>query len=69
MISKIIFIVNESIDGGYEARAVGHSIYTQCDTYDELKETLKDAVVCHFDVNERPSLIYLHMVSDEVIAV
>jgi len=69
MVNEIIFIVSESLDGGYEAKAVGHSIYTQCETYHELKATLKDAVICHFDADERPSLIRIHMVSDDVIAV
>ena len=67
--NEIIFIVNESLDGGYEAKAVGHSIYTQCDTYRELKETLKDAVICHFETIDRPSFIRIHMVNDEVIAI
>ena len=44
MIDEIIFTVIESLDGGYEARAIGYSIYTQCDEYSELQETLRDAV-------------------------
>ena len=67
--SELIFVVTESFDGGYEAKAVGHSIYTQCDNYDELPEILRDAVKCHFDENELPSLIRIHMVKDEVIAI
>jgi hypothetical protein len=49
MVNEIIFSVTESLDGGYEAKAVGYSIYTQCDEYKELSETLRDAVKCHFD--------------------
>jgi len=49
MINEIIFTVTESVDGGYDAKAIGHSIYTQCDNYSELHEMLKDAVKCHFD--------------------
>ena len=45
--SKIIFAVEESPDGGYEARALGHSIYTQADTLDELKGMVRDALRCH----------------------
>ena len=67
--SELIFVVTESLDGGYEAKAVGHSIYTQCDNYDELPGILRDAVKCHFNENELPSLIRIHMVKDEVIAV
>ena len=69
MLNEIIFTVSESLDGGYEAEAVGHSIYTQCDEYSELQETLRDAVKCHFDENKMPALIRIHFVKDEVIAV
>ena len=69
MTNEIIFTVVESLDGGYEAQAIGHSIYTQCDKYTELPSTLRDAVRCHFDPAELPSLIRIHLVKDEVIAV
>ena len=49
MVNEIIFVVNESLDGGYEAQAIGHSIYTQCEEYFELKDLLRGAVRCHFD--------------------
>ena len=68
MASEIIFIVEESPEGGYEARAVGHSVFTEAETIDELKSKVQDAVRCHFDSNDRPSLIRLHQVRDEVIA-
>lgn len=69
MINEIIFTVTESLDGGYEAKAIGHSIFTQCDEYAELTETLRDAVKCHFDEQNMPSLIRVHFVKDEVIAI
>jgi len=69
MESEIIFEVQESPEGGYDARALGHSIYTQAETIDELKAMLQDAVRCHFDENEGPRVIRLHLVKDEVIAV
>jgi predicted RNase H-like HicB family nuclease len=69
MQTEIIFEVEESPEGGYDARALGHSIYTQAETIDELKAMLQDAVRCHFDENERPRVIRLHLVKDEVIAV
>ena len=69
MLNEIIFTVTESFDGGYEAVAVGYSIYTQCDNYLDLKETLRDAVKCHFDENKMPDTILIHMVKNEVIAV
>ena len=67
--TEIIFEVHESPEGGYEARALGHSIYSQADDWDQLKETLRDAVRCHFDEGESPRLIRIHLVRDEVIKV
>lgn len=65
---EIIFLVEEDPEGGYMARAIGESIFTQGDTLEELREMVKDAVQCHFEENERPRLIRLHIVRDEVIA-
>ena len=52
--TEIIFAVEESPEGGYEARALGYSIYTQAATLDELKEMLRDAVRCHCEEAARP---------------
>ena len=65
--SEIIFSVQESAEGGYEARALGHSIFTQADSLDELKSMVRDAVACHFDPESKPAIIRLHIVKDEVI--
>ena len=64
---EIVFSISESPEGGYEAKALDHSIYTQAETLDELRVAVRDAVRCHFDEAERPSLIRLHVVRDEVI--
>ncbi len=66
--SEIIFTVTESPEGGYEARALGYSIFTFGETMDELKAMVQDAVRCHFDETERPPVIRLHFVKDEVIS-
>jgi predicted RNase H-like HicB family nuclease len=47
--SEIIFIVETSEEGGYTAKALGQSIFTEGETLDELKKNVKDAVKCHFD--------------------
>lgn len=67
--SEIIFIVEISDEGGYTAKALGHSIYTEGETLEELKENIKDAVKCHFDVNDLPHIVRLHMVKDEVMSI
>lgn len=69
MNNEIIFSVEESIDGGYEAKAIGFSIFSQSETYEELIDNLRDAVKCHFDKDELPKLIRIHIVKDEVFAV
>ncbi|MEM1096058.1 MAG: 2-oxoisovalerate dehydrogenase [Bacteroidota bacterium] len=59
MQNEIIFLIAESPEGGYEARALGYSIFTEADTEDELREMVRDAVACHFDEAERPQITRL----------
>lgn len=61
--SEIIFMVHDSPEGGFEARALGHAIFTQADTLDELREMVRDAVRCHFDDPERPKVISCNLIS------
>ena len=64
---EIIFMVEESPEGGFIAKGLGVSIFTQADSIEALKEMVKDAVNCHFDDNKR-RIIRLHIVSEVVIA-
>jgi dephospho-CoA kinase len=67
--SEIIFEIFESPEGGFEARALGHAIFTQAESHEELKEMVRDAVRCHFENQaEQPKVIRLHMVHDELIS-
>ena len=68
MAEEILFLVEEAIEGGYYARSIGESIFTQADTLDELKIQIKDALSVHFDENDKPKIIRLHIVRDEVLA-
>lgn len=67
---EIIFEVSEDlIDGGYVAAAIGHGITTEADTIDDLRAMVREAVQCHFhDAAEKPKIIRLHFVRDEVLA-
>ncbi|HHG75073.1 type II toxin-antitoxin system HicB family antitoxin [Persephonella sp.] len=65
--NEIIFLVEEDIEGGYIAKALGESIITQGDTLEELKKNVKDAVNCHFEDDKKPKLIRLHIVKEEVL--
>jgi dephospho-CoA kinase len=68
-LSEIIFLVEEAQEGGYVARALGESIFTEADSLQELHEQVRDAVRCHFEEGQQPKLIRLHFVREEVIAV
>ena len=68
METEILFLVKESDEGGYEARALDHSIFTEADSLEELRVMVKDAVACHFDSGQGPKMIRLHFVREEVIA-
>ena len=67
---EIIFEVSDDeVDGGYSASAIGYGIHTQGETIKELRSNVKEAVECYFDETmNRPSLIRLHFVRDEVLA-
>ena len=66
--SEIVFLVEEAAEGGLSARALGESIFTEADTMEQLREQVRDAVRCHFDDGQRPAVIRLHYVRDEVLA-
>ncbi len=66
--SEIIFLVEESPEGGFEARAASASIYTEADTLAELRTMVRDAVACHFESGAGPKLIRLHFVREEILA-
>lgn len=67
---EIIFEIREAEEGGYCAKALGHSIFTQGEDLEDLRAMVLDAVKCHFhDRAEKPRIIRLHFVRDEVVAV
>ena len=69
MVKEIIFLVEEAEEGGYIAKALGHSIFTEAEDIEELKKMIVDAVKCHFDEEDLPKIIRIHIVKDEVIAI
>ena len=66
---EIIFEVTEAVEGGYDAHALGYSIFTQGEDWADLKAMVKDAVACHFADADSPAIIRLHLVKDEDMAV
>jgi hypothetical protein len=67
MEKEVIFLIEEVPEGGFIARALDHAIFTEADSLDELRSMIREAVGCHFEEAERPSIIRLHFVKDEVI--
>ncbi len=66
--NEIIFVVEEAPEGGYVARALSASIFTEADDLAQLREAVREAVGCHFEDAERPAIIRLHFTREEVIA-
>ena len=66
--SEVIFVVEEAPEGGFTARALDTSIFTEADTLSELHASVRDAVRCHFEDADLPKVIRLHFVRDEVIS-
>jgi hypothetical protein len=66
--NEIIFVIEEPLEGGFTARALGESIFTEAETLDTLRQQVRDAVNCHFDEGQAPKVIRLHFVRDEVLA-
>jgi hypothetical protein len=66
--NEIIFLVTEAPEGGYSARALGESIFTEAEKLEDLRRNIRDAVACHFDDDKAPAIIRLHFVREEVLA-
>jgi hypothetical protein len=61
----------DEADGGYSAAALGHDVFTEADTWPELRTRVREAVQCHFGedaAGAAPNVIRLHFVRDEVLA-
>jgi hypothetical protein len=69
MVQEIIFLVEEAQEGGYTARAIGYSIFTEGESLEEIRRNVREAVRCHFEEGKVPQIIRLHIVKDEVLPV
>lgn len=65
--TEIIFVVKESVEGGFEAKALSESIFTEGETMEELKQNIREAIQCHFKENP-PKMVRLHFVKEEIFA-
>jgi hypothetical protein len=58
---EMIFMVENAPEGGYTARALGASIFTEADDLEALREQVRDAVRCHFEAGQGPKVIRLRL--------
>ena len=65
---EVFFLVEEALEGGYTAKALGESIFTEAETLDELRMEIREAVSCHFEEENMPKIIRLHLVKEEIIS-
>lgn len=67
--NEIMFIVEEAPEGGFVARALGASIFTEADDIESLHQQVRDAVHCHFEEGKTPQIIRLHFTREEILAI
>ncbi len=67
--SELVFEITQEADGGYCAECLTENIYTQGDTWEELRSNVQDAVAAYFFDTPRPSSVRLHLVRDESLAI
>jgi predicted RNase H-like HicB family nuclease len=66
---ELIFEVTQDADGGFVAEALGESIFTQAESWDELRANVREAVQAFYFDSAPPASIRLRLVRDEVPAV
>ena len=66
--NELVFDVTQESDGGFVAECLTEAIFTQADTWDELRSNVREAVEAFFGDSEQPAAIRLHLVRDEVLA-
>lgn len=65
---EIVFSVTQETDGGFVAECLSHDIFTQGDTWEQLRRNVQEAVSAYFFDQTRPSRVRLHLVRDELLA-
>ena len=67
--NEILFVVEEAPEGGFVARALGKSIFTEADDIESLHQQVRDAVHCHYEPGKSPQIIRLHFTREEILAI
>ena len=66
--NELIFEVTQEEDGGYSAECLTENIFTQGDSWEELRANVREAVSVYFFDGAKPQSIRLHLVRDEVLS-
>jgi predicted RNase H-like HicB family nuclease len=66
--NELVFEVTQEGDGGFVAEALGESIFTQADTWAELRKNVREAVTAFYFDRPAPAHVRLHLVRDEILA-
>ena len=66
--NELVFTVTQEGDGGFVAEALGESIFTQADSWDELRRNVREAVAAFYFDRPAPTRVRLRLVRDEVLA-
>ena len=67
--AELVFEVVQEPDGGYCAECLTENIFTQGDTWDELRKNVVEATAAFFFDRSKPAQIRLHLVRDEILSV
>lgn len=64
---EIVFSVTQEPDGGFVAECLSHDIFTQGDTWEQLRKNVQEAVSAYFFDQPKPARVRLHLVRDELL--
>jgi len=67
-VTELVFEVTQESDGGYFAECLTENIFTEGDTWEELRANVKEAVTAFYFDRPGPDRIRLHLVRDEMLA-
>jgi hypothetical protein len=67
-VNEIVFEITQEADGGFCAECLTESIFTQGDSWDELRANVKEAVEAFYFDRPKTAAIRLHLVRDEMLA-
>ncbi|MGA7885680.1 MAG: 2-phospho-L-lactate guanylyltransferase [Acidobacteriaceae bacterium] len=66
---ELVFEVTQEADGGFTAEALGESIFTQSDSWEDLRRNVADAVEAYYFDSDKPAQVRLRLIRDEMLAV